>query len=399
MNQFTTELVEALVKKQDITEVFRNHLETAINTLLATELTSFLNYEKYDRIGFNSGNSRNGSYNRTIHTEYGDLNIQIPRDRNGEFEQQTVAPYKRTSDSLEETVIHLFRKGITMSEISNLIEKMYGHHYTPQTISNMTKSVSETVEAFNNRRLNKRYVCVYLDATYIAVRRETVSKEAVYIAVGIREDGSKEVLAYTIAPTESAYNWQELLEELKEQGVEDVLLFISDGLKGMVDAISTVFPKAQYQTCLVHVARNISHKVRVEERKEINDDFKSIHQAKDLESAQVALDEFCDKWQKSYSRVVKSLRANDYLLTFYNFPKDIWRSIYSTNLIESFNKLIKRYTKRKEQFPNEESLERFLVSQFEDYNQRFATRCHLGFNQARPELEAMFDSLESTQSE
>lgn len=206
MNQFTTEIVEALVKKQDITEVFRAHLEVAVNTLLATELTIFLDDEKYDRMGFNSGNSRNGSYSRTLHTEYGDLNIQSPRDRNGEFKQQTIAPYKRSNDTLESTVIHFFQKGITMSEIAGLIEKMYGHHYTPQTISNITKVVTEQVEAFHKRSLNARYVCVYLDATYIPVRRETVSKEAVYIAVGIHEDGSKEVLAYTIAPTESAYN-------------------------------------------------------------------------------------------------------------------------------------------------------------------------------------------------
>lgn len=395
MNQFTTEIVDALVKKQDITEVFRSHLEMAINSLLATELTEFLDYEKYDRIGFNSGNSRNGAYSRTLHTEYGDLNIQIPRDRNGEFKQQTVAPYKRSNDTLESTVIHLFKKGITMSEIAHLIEKMYGHHYTPQTISNMTKAVSKNVEAFQKRPLYNRYVCVYLDATYIAVRRDTVSKEAVYIAVGIRVDGSKEVLAYTVAPTESAYNWQELLEELKERGVEDVLLFVSDGLKGMADAVLNMFPKAKYQVCLVHVGRKIAHKVRVEDRQEICEDFKTIHQAPDAEAAEKALKTFCDKWGKPYKKVTQGLLENPYLLTFYQFPKDIWRSIYSTNLIESFNKQIKKHTKRKEQFPNEESLERFLVTQFEDYNERFATRCHIGFNKARAALEEMFERLKS----
>lgn len=394
MNQFTTDILQALVQKQDLTEVFRKHLEKAVNTLLETELTAFLDYEKYDRIGFNSGNSRNGFYSRTLRTEYGELNLQIPRDRNGEFKQQTVASYKRSNDTLEATIIHLFQKGITMTEIAHLIEKMYGHHYTPQTISNITKAVSEQVEAFHQRPLHTRYVCVYLDATYIALRRETVSKEAVYIAVGICEDGSKEVLAYTIAPTESAYNWQELLEELKGRGVEDVLLFISDGLKGMVDAISSVFPKAKYQTCLVHVARNLSHKVRVEDRQEVCDDFKNVYKADCLESGQEAFDTFCSKWQKSYPKVVKSLKENQHLLTFYSFPKDIWRSIYSTNLIESFNKQIKKYTKRKEQFPNEEAMERFLVSQFEDYNQRFATRCHTGFNKARAALTAMFEETE-----
>ncbi len=394
MNQFTTDIVNALVKKQDITEVFRSHLEKAVNTLLTTELTAFLDYEKYDRIGFNSGNSRNGSYGRTLHTEYGDLNIQIPRDRNGEFKQQTVAPYKRSNDTLESFVIHMFQKGVTTSEIAGLIEKMYGHHYTPQTISNMTKTMTEQVEAFNKRTLSARYVCVYLDATFIPVRRETVSKEAVYLAVGISEDGTKEVLAYTIAPTESAFNWQELLVDLKERGVEKVLLFISDGLKGMADAIFSVFPKSQYQTCLVHVARNLSHKVRVEDRSEVCDDFKTVYRADSQEGGQEALDAFCEKWQKAYPKLTKSLAENPYLLTFYRFPQSIWRSIYSTNLIESFNKQIKKYTKRKEQFPNEEALERFLVSQFEDYNHRFATRCHIGFDKARAELAAMFETKE-----
>jgi len=150
MNHFTSDIMQALVKKEDITEVFRLHLEAAVNTLLKTELTAFLDYEKYDRIGFNSVNSRNGAYSRTLHTEYGDLEVTIPRDRNGEFKQQTVAPYKHSNDTLESFVIHMFQKGVTMSEISDLVEKMYGHHYTPQTISNMTKAMSEQVEAFNH---------------------------------------------------------------------------------------------------------------------------------------------------------------------------------------------------------------------------------------------------------
>lgn len=390
MNQFTTDIMQALVKKDDITEVFRLHLEAAINTLLKTELTAFLDYDKYDRIGFNSGNSRNGAYSRTLHTEYGDLEVTIPRDRNGEFKQQTVAPYKRSNDTLESFVIHMFQKGVTMSEISDLLEKMYGHYYTPQTISNMTKAMSEQVEAFKTRTLDSRYVCVYLDATYIALKRDTVSKEAVYIAVGIREDGSKEVLTYTIAPTESAFVWKELLEDIKARGTEEILLFISDGLKGITDRIFEVFPDAQYQSCCVHLSRNIAHKVRVTDRLEICEDFKSVYRSENREMGEKALEDFVKKWKSAYPKVTKSLMENAYIFTFYSFPKSIWRSIYSTNLIESFNKQIKKYSKRKEQFPNEESLERFLVSQFDIYNQKFSTRCHLGFDQARAELAAMF---------
>lgn len=390
MNHFTTDIVQALVKKQDITEIFRIHLENAINLLLTTELTAFLDYEKYDRIGFNSGNSRNGSYSRTLHTEFGDLQINIPRDRNGEFKQQSIAPYRRTNDTLESFVIHMFQKGVTMSEIADLIEKMYGHHYTPQTISNMTKVMKEQVDAFQTRPLANRYVCIYLDATYISIRRETVSKEAIYIAIGIREDGTKEVLSYSIAPTESAYIWKELIENIKERGVEDVLLFISDGLAGMKDCITSVFPLAKYQTCCVHVARNIAHKVRVSDRTEICNDFKAVYSAESLGIAQEALQTFIKKWKTRYPKVIKTIQEHPDLLTFYSFPISIRRSLYSTNLIEGFNKQIKRQTKRKEQFPNEESLERFLVSQFESYNQRFNHRCHKGFDLARAEIEAMF---------
>ncbi|STD71904.1 Transposase and inactivated derivatives [Enterococcus gallinarum] len=243
MNDFTTEILKTLANKGDLNELFRVHLEKAVNTLLKTELTAFLDYEKYDRIGFNTGNSRNGSYDRTVKTEYGELHLQIPRDRNGEFKQQTVPAYRRTNDTLEETVIHLFRKGITMSEIADLIEKMYGHYYTPQTMSNITKSFTEEVTAFKGRELHDRYAAIYMDATYIPLKRKTVAKEAIHIAVGIRPDGSKEVLSYAIAPTESITIWEEILLDLQERGLKNVLLFITDGLKGMVGAISRFYPK------------------------------------------------------------------------------------------------------------------------------------------------------------
>ncbi|WP_240318223.1 IS256 family transposase, partial [Enterococcus faecium] len=372
-----------------LNELFRSHLEKAINTLLRTELTAFLDYEKYDRTGFNSGNSRNGSYFRSIKTEYGELTLEIPRDRNGEFKQQTLPAYKRTNDTLETTIIHLFEKGVTMSEIADLIEKMYGHHYTPQTMSNMTKVLTEEVNAFKSRALNDKYVAIFMDATYIPLKRQTVSKEAIYIAVGIRPDGSKEVLSYAIAPTESITIWEEILLDLQERGLKNVLLFITDGLKGMVGAISRFYPKARFQHCCVHVFRNISHKVRVNNRKEVCDDFKMVYQASSKEVALEARGAFAKKWKTSYPKVVESILSNDHLLTFYDFPLAIRKSIYSTNLIESFNKQIKKYSHRKEQFQNEESMERFLVSSFDTYNQKFLGRSHKGFQQAEGELEQM----------
>lgn len=295
MNDFTTEILKTLANKGDLNELFRVHLEKAVNTLLKTELTAFLDYEKYDRIGFNTGNSRNGSYDRTVKTEYGELHLQIPSDRNGEFKQQTVPDYRRTNDTLEETVIHFFRKGITMSEIADLIEKMYGHHYTPQTMSNITKSFTEEVTAFKGRELHDRYAAIYMDATYIPLKRKTVAKEAIHIAVGIRPDGSKEVLSYAIAPTESITIWEETLLDLQERGLKNVLLFITDGLKGMVGAISRFYPKARFQHCCVHVSRNISHKVRIDDRKEVCDDFKMVYQASSKEVALEARGAFAEK--------------------------------------------------------------------------------------------------------
>ncbi len=389
MPNFTTEIMETLINKGDLDELFRCHLELAVNSLLQAELTAFLDYEKYDRAGFNSGNSRNGNYSRSFRTEYGELNLVIPRDRNGKFSQQTLPAYKRTNDSLETTIIQLFQKGITMSEISELIEKMYGHHYTPQTISNMTKIVSEDIIAFKERSLESRYSVIFMDDTHIPLKRQTVSKEAVYIVIGIRLDGTKEVLGFSLAPTESAYVWKEILQDLKDRGLKEVLLVVTDGLSGINDSIHSVYPNAQFQQCCVHISRNIAHKVRVSDRQEICSDFKLVYQASSKEEANNQIRFMIDKWKKQYPRVVKLL-MNPAILTFYNFPPSIRRTIYSTNLIEGFNKQLKKYTKRKEQFPNEESLERFLVSQFNNYNQKFLCRVHKGFKEIHDTLESMF---------
>ncbi|HGF7259128.1 TPA: IS256 family transposase, partial [Enterococcus faecium] len=380
MPNFTTEIMETLINKGDLDELFRCHLELAVNSLLQAELTAFLDYEKYNRTGFNSGNSRNGNYSRSFKTEFGELNLAIPRDRNGEFSQQTLPAYKRSNDSLETTIIQLFQKGITMSEISELIEKMYGHHYTPQTISNITQIVSEDVVAFKERSLESQYSIIFMDATHIPLKRQTVSKEAVYIVIGIRLDGTKEVLGFSIAPTGSSYVWKEILQDLKDRGLEEVLLVVTDGLSGINDSIHSIYPNAQFQQCCVHISRNIAHKVRVSDRQEVCNDFKLVYQAASKEEAMNQISFMIDKWKKQYPRVVKLL-MNPAILTFYNFPPSIRRTIYSTNLIEGFNKQLKKYTKRKEQFPNEESLERFLVSQFNNYNQKFLCRIHKGFKE------------------
>src|SRR5699024_8029217 len=286
---------------------------------------------------FNSGNSRNGVYSRILHTEYGDLEIAIPRDRNGDFKQQIVAPYKRSNDTLESFVIHMFQKEVTISEISHLIERMYGHHDTPQTISNMTQAVTEEVEAFRQRSLFERYVCVYLDATFLPVKRETVSEEAVYIAVDIREVGSKGVLSYTVALTESAHGACR----------KSCSSFLMDSQASKTVSIRCFQKRNTRRVSFTLHATFLAGSV-LSGPKEICEDLKSLYRATDKADAEQALDTFIEKWKKSYTKVTQSLKDNPDLFAFYDFPEAIRRSIYFTNLIELFNKRIKRYSKRNE---------------------------------------------------
>ncbi len=392
MNHFSTQLYKALSQGYSLDEIICQEIETTVNHLLKTELTVFLDYERYDPIGYNSGNSRNGSYTRQFQTKYGEIQVEIPRDRNGEFTQQTVPAYKRRSNDLETTILQLYSKGITTSEIADLIEKMYGHAYTPQTISNITQAVEEHVEAFHQRTLNKRYIVVYCDATYLNVRRDSVSKEAVHILVGITQEGMKEVLDYRIFPQESSENYRDMLQDIQSRGAQEILLFVSDGLTGFKDVCVEVYPKAMHQSCWVHVQRNIARLVRAKDRKEILDLLKPVYQASNPLEAEEALNHFNSQISHRYPKVVKLLNQNQSLFSFMIFPKSIQRSLYTTNLLEGMNKQLKRQTKRKEQFPNEASLDRFVCNQMMEYNQRFSKRIHKGFDLVQTEIAEMFDN-------
>lgn len=391
MTNFNTELYTALAQGISLDTFIRSELEIAMNQLLQTELTVFLDYERYDPIGYNSGNSRNGNYTRTVKTKYGEVCLTIPRDRNGDFNQQTIPPYKRQTDDLETTILQLYSKGITTSEIADLIEKMYGHAYTPQTVSYITQAIETSVDEFHKRLLSKRYLAVYGDSTYLNVRRDSVSKEALHILIGITPEGYKEVLDYRIYPQESADNYREMLKDIQMCGCEEVLLFITDGLTGIRDACLEVYPKAMHQTCWVHLQRNVSRLVRAKDRKEILEQLKPVYQATEKSVAIDLLENFKASVKKRYPKVVAMFDKNKSLFEFLDFPRQIQRSLYTTNLIEGFNKHLKRYTRRKEQFPNEESLDRFVCSQVIEYNHKGIRRIHKGFDIVQSEIETLFE--------
>lgn len=392
MSNLNTELAEALLKNESLDEVFRSHLEAAVNDLLKAELTAFLGYEKSSISGYGSGNSRNGFYQRDLDTKYGKLHISVPRDRNGDFDQQLIPDYTRRTDDLETTIITLYRKGITTREISDLIEKLYGHHYSPATMSNIAKSVEKQVEQFHNRDLSDKYVVIYMDATYLNVRRDSVAKEALHVLIGIAPDGTREVLDYALYPTESACNYEEMLKVVKKRGVKQVLLFASDGLEGVRDAVKRQFPEAEHQQCWVHLSRTVARYVRNKDRKEILGDLKSVYRATSEKAAKEALKVFLEKHGSRYPRLSGIFdRAEPSLYQFFHFPAEIRNSLYTTNLIERSNKGLKHKSKVKEQFPNESSLERFVCCYYSDLNRSYAERAQRGYRQVSAELLLMFE--------
>ncbi|BCD38006.1 IS256 family transposase [Lactobacillus helveticus] len=389
MNDFTKNIAQALFNQDKINNLLRKELQQAVNDLLEAELTAFLGYNPYARDGWNTGNSRNGTYFRKVDTQFGKIEIQVPRDRNGLFHQHTLPDYKQHSDVLENMIIKLYSKGVTTREIADLIEKMYGSHYSPAQVSNISKQMIPKVEAYHKRKLSDKFFCVYLDATYVPLRRETFEREAVYIAIGIKPNGHKEVIDYCIAPNENIEVWTELLQSMKSRGLEQVELFLSDGMK---TALAKTYPQAHFQRCLVHVMRNICAKVRVEDREAIMNEFKQIHQQANKAAAVDVLHAFYAKWDKSYNHVIRNLKdIEPDLLVFYNYPKQIRASIYSTNMIESFNNVIKRKAKPKAEFPTEQSLDTFIGIQVMSYNDRYFNRIHKGFGQVQDNLESYFD--------
>ena len=386
MTDFNKECLNALLNKEKFDEFMRTQLEEGLDQLLESELTAFLGYDPYAREGWNSGNSRNGSYFRQVKTQFGPIKVQVPRDRKGEFHQHTLPAYGQHTDTLESTVIQLYSHGVTTREISDLIEKMYGSYYSAGTVSNISKQVASQVENYRRRQLSDKFFCVYLYA------EECKWREAVYVAVGIKPNGHKEIIDYRIAPVENIGIWGEMISNFKERGLEQVELFLSDGFVGIKDMLKQYYPKSKFQRCLVHVMRNIKGKVRVSDRKEALDDFKQVHKQSSLKEAETILHAFYDKYDSKYSSMIKNLqKIEEDLLVFYQYPKQIRPSIYSTNMIESINNMIKRKTKPKSEFPTEESLDNFLGVQAIDYNDRNANRTHKGFGQVTDTLGSYFD--------
>ena len=371
MDYFSEKLLNCLKRTKDsfenqAKELLREELEKCMNMLLRSELSAFLEYDKYER---NSacGNHRNGSYQRDLKTSFGNITISIPRDRLSEFKTKLLTPYKRRTDSFEDMILEIARSGLSHETTVKIIKSLYGTSYSANSITNITECFEEEIKAFKERKLDSRYFAIYLDGTYIPIRRKTIEKECVIVALGIRNDGSKEVLGYLIRPIESLSAYEELLSDLKSRGLESNGLFISDGFIGLSDLTKRLFPESRFQRCLVHALRNMNSKVRPKDRGEISEDFRIIRNSISKEEAKERYKEFSLKWDKKYKALKLWSLNQDELFAFMDHPLEIRKYLYSTNPIESLNKEIKRRLKTRI-VSTENSLEQDLICVFGNYN-------------------------------
>ena len=329
---------------------------------MAAEMTEHVGYEKHDPIGNNSGNSRNGKSVKTIKGSFGTMGIEVPRDRNGTFEPRIIEKHQRRFTGFDQNIISLYARGLSTREIQQHIEEMYQVEVSPSLISNVTDEVIEEVKAWQNRQLEAVYPIVYLDAMHFKVRDNgQVRNKAIYLAIGVTMSGLKEVLGLWIAQTEGAKFWLQVVTELKNRGVSDIFIACVDGLKGFPEAIESVFPKTEVQLCIVHLVRHSLNYVGWKQRKEVATDLKSIYTAATDTQAEQRLAEFGLKWDAKFPMISKSWRSNwTRVIPFFAHPPEIRKIIYTTNAIESLNMSLRKVTKARGSFPNDEAVSKLV---------------------------------------
>jgi putative transposase len=331
--------------------------KAVLERAMQAELTQHLGYEKHDAAGDNSGNSRNGKSQKTLKGEFGNLPIDVPRDRDASFEPQIVPKGQTRFDGFDDKILSLYARGMTTREIQGHLEEIYQVEVSPALISSVTDAVIEEVKAWQNRPLEALYPILYLDALQVKVRDGAhIRNKAIYLAIGINLAGTKEVLGLWIAQTEGAKFWLQIVTELKNRGVADIFIACVDGLKGTPLAIETVFPQAQVQLCIVHLVRHSLNYVGWKQRKEVASDLQEIYRAATRGEAELKLSEFAEKWDTQFPTISRSWRSNWECITpFFAYPADIRKVIYTTNAIESVNMSLRKIIKNRGSFPTDEA--------------------------------------------
>lgn len=342
--------------KEEFQNFFQTLFKQGVEEMLKAELDEHLGYEKHSPEGHHSGNSRNGFSKKKVKTEsVGDMVLNIPRDRKSTFEPQLIPKHERMSDKIEQAIIGMYSRGMTTRDIEEQVREMYGIDVSEGTISNVTNRLIDNIKQWQIRPLESVYFVVWMDGISLKIRSNgKIINKTIFLVIGLNNQGMKEVLGMWINETESASFWLNVLTDLKARGVEDILIACTDNLKGFTDAIRSIFPKTITQLCVVHQIRNSARYVVWKDKKEFMIDLKAVYDAPNREAAADALNAFESKWGKKYGYAVQSWRNNwDDLTHYFDFPQEVRRIIYTTNVIESLNSGIRKYTRSKNILPDD----------------------------------------------
>lgn len=348
-------------KPEDVNDLLKQITKAVLERAMQAEMAEHLGYEKHDPAGDNSGNSRNGLSRKTLKGDFGELELETPRDRNSEFEPRMVKKHQTRWTGFDDKILSMYARGMSTRDIQAHLEEMYQVEVSPSLISEVTDGVMEEARAWQNRPLEAFYGVVFLDALFVKMRHEgRVENRAVYVAIGINLEGRKEVLGLWTSASEGAKFWLNVLTELRNRGVRDVYLFSVDGLKGFPQAIESIYPQAQVQLCIVHMVRASLNYVTWQDRKKAVADLKLIYRAVTAGEAERQLREFETKWPK-YPAVVKLWRENwEHVIPFFAFPEEIRKVVYTTNAVESLHMSLRKIIKTRGSFPTEEAAIKLL---------------------------------------
>jgi len=407
MNKPSASMMKEYVNSQnfestaDIMAAMKEMFADVLQQVMECELQEKLGYEKSERVSNNventvSKNYRNGYSKKTVKTQLGEVDIRIPRDRNGQYEPKIIAKYDRNVDGMEEKIIGLYACGLSQRDIAEQIKALYDVDISPELVSKISEKIMPEVAAWQNRPLETVYPFVFLDAIHYKVKEnhQYVTKAA-YVVFGINADGRKDILGIWIGQHESAKFWAGVLNDLKSRGVQDVYLFCVDGLNGFREAISAAYPKAQIQRCIIHQIRSSTRFVSWKDIKSLMVDLKRVYQSVTEEEALQNLMAFKEIWGKSYPSCVKSWEENwDILSTFYAYPPEIRKIIYTTNIIEGLNRQFRKITKNKPSFTNDDSLRKILYLASKNIVEHW-TACCRNWDQVISQLDILFGDCQA----
>lgn len=362
------QLQEDLTKSQTVDDllgkdgVIKNLVKNLLEQMLEGELTGHLGYSKHDKASKVTENRRNGSSSKTLKSQFGPMPVQVPRDRDGEFEPVLIGKYQKDLGQIEDKVISMYAKGMSTRDIQRYIEEIYGIEFSATTISKITDKVLEQVKEWQARPLESLYAIIYFDAIHFKVREDgKVRTKAAYTVLGYDKNGYRELLGIWIGGNEGAHFWQHVLTEINNRGVQDILIACVDGLKGFPEAIETVFPQTEVQLCVIHQIRNSLRYVSYKRQKEFMDDLKAVYKAPTEEAAGLHLNKFEEKWMPQYASAVKGWSNNwNRLSVFFKYPEEIKIMIYTTNILEGLHRQLRKVTKAKTVFPHDDALRKML---------------------------------------